>query len=68
MNLLYLGLAPIRRLMQPPDHPPCFVCHRPIKRSEDRLRLHHDTVVHRRCATYRMRTGHVAGSRRGFPG
>jgi hypothetical protein len=62
VNLLDLSLAQIRRLVHPPASQRCFVCHKPIQPSEERLRLHHDTVVHRRCATYRMRNGH------GFPG
>lgn len=67
MNLIDIGLAPIRRLMHPAGRELCFVCHKPVRPSEDRIRLRDTTVVHRGCATYRMRNGHAAGSRRGFP-
>jgi hypothetical protein len=40
----------------------------PILPSEERLRLRGDTVVHRRCATYRIRNHGRSGSRLGFPG
>ena len=66
MNLLDLGLAPVRRLMGGGAVTTCFVCHEPILPSEERLRLRGDTVVHRRCATYRVRNGR-SGSRLGFP-
>jgi hypothetical protein len=46
----------------------CFVCHSPILPSDERLRVRGDTVVHRRCATYRARNGGTSGSRIGFPG
>jgi hypothetical protein len=66
MNLLNVGLAPVRRLMGGGAVTTCFVCQRPILPSEERLRLHGETVVHRRCATYRIRTRR-SGSRLGFP-
>jgi hypothetical protein len=68
MNLLDAGLAPVRRLMGRTPTGTCFVCHRPILPSEERMRLRGDTVVHRRCATYRMRARRSSGSRIGFPG
>jgi hypothetical protein len=46
---------------------PCFICRKPIQRYEDRLRLRGDTLVHRQCATYRMRNRHPSDSRLGFP-
>jgi hypothetical protein len=67
MNLLDVGLGPIRRMMRPTSVGPCFICRRPIHRSEDRLRLRGDTLVHRRCATYRLRN-RPTDSRLGFPG
>jgi hypothetical protein len=68
MNLLDVGLAPVRRLMGRAPTGTCFVCRRPILPSEERMRLRGDTVVHRRCATYRVRTHGSSGSRIGFPG
>jgi hypothetical protein len=44
------------------------VCRSRILPSEERMRLRGDTVVHRRCATYRLRTRQSSGSRLGFPG
>ena len=35
--------------------------------SEERVRLRGETVVHRRCATYRLRNRDSSGSRLGFP-
>jgi hypothetical protein len=68
MNLVDVGLSPVRRLMgRAPSHT-CFVCHERILPSEERLRLRGETVVHRRCATYRTRTRRPPGSRLGFPG
>jgi hypothetical protein len=67
MNLLDVGLAPVRRLMGRGSAPTCFVCQSRVLPSEERLRLRADTVVHRRCATYRVRTRRP-GSRLGFPG
>ena len=66
MNLL--DLAPIRRLMRPTSAGQCFICRKPIQRYEDRLRLRGDTLVHRHCATYRMRNRDRSDSRLGFPG
>jgi hypothetical protein len=66
MNLVQLGLAPVRRLMGQGVATTCFVCQRPILPSDERLRLRGDTVVHRRCATYRVRNRHSSGSRLGF--
>jgi hypothetical protein len=66
MNLVQLGLEPVRRLMGRGFTSTCFVCRKPILPSEERLRLRGDTVVHRRCATYRIRTGRSSGSRLGF--
>jgi hypothetical protein len=68
MNLLDAGLAPVRRLMSRGPLATCFVCQRPILPSEERMRLRGDTVVHRRCATYRIRNRSSSGSRLGFPG
>jgi hypothetical protein len=68
MNLLDAGLARVRQLMHGGSAPTCFVCRAPIAPSEERLRMRRDTVVHRRCATYRMRTHRTADSRLGFPG
>jgi hypothetical protein len=68
MNLVDVGLAPVRRLMGRASAGTCFVCHKPILPSEERLRLRGETVVHRRCATYRTRTRRPPGSRLGFPG
>jgi hypothetical protein len=66
MNLVQLGLEPVRRLMGRGATTTCFVCRTPILPSEERLRLRGDTLVHRRCATYRMRNRHSSGSRLGF--
>jgi hypothetical protein len=66
MNLVQLGLAPVRRLMGSGAATTCFVCRRPILPSEERLRLRGDTMVHRRCATYRIRNHSSSGSRLGF--
>ena len=68
MNLVQLGLGPVRRLMGGGAATTCFVCHRPVLPSEERLRLRGDTVVHRRCATYRIRNRSSSGSRIGFRG
>jgi hypothetical protein len=68
MNLLTAGLAPVRRLLHRGSAPTCFVCRGRIEPSDERLRLRGDTVVHRDCATYRVRTRRSAGSRVGFPG
>jgi hypothetical protein len=68
MNLVDVGLAPVRRLMGRATSGTCFACHKPILPSEERLRLRGETVVHRRCATYRTRTNRSASSRLGFPG
>jgi hypothetical protein len=68
MNLLDVGLAPVRRLMRRHTVGTCFVCRGPILPSDERLRLRADTLVHRRCATYRTRTRRPARSRVGFPG
>jgi hypothetical protein len=67
MNPLTAGLAPVRRLLHRGSAPTCFVCGRRIDAPEERLRLRGDTVVHRQCATYRVRTRNSAGSRLGFP-
>ena len=67
MNLLDASLAPVRRLMGRGPHSRCFVCRKPILASEERMRLRGDTVVHRRCATYRIRNRGSSGSRIGFP-
>jgi hypothetical protein len=68
MSLLHAGFGPVRRLMERRTAPVCFVCRGRILPSEERLRLRGETVVHRRCATYRARTRRSAGSRLGFPG
>jgi hypothetical protein len=68
MNLTQAGLASVRRLLRRGSHPTCFVCKSRIRPSEERMRLRGETVVHRRCATYRMRTHRGAASRLGFPG
>jgi hypothetical protein len=67
MNLIDAGLAPVRRLIRRAGTDTCFVCHGPILPSEERLRLRGETIVHRRCATYRVRTRRSPGSRLGFP-
>jgi hypothetical protein len=67
MNLLDAGLTPVRRLMGRGPISTCFVCHGPILPSEERMRLRGDTVVHRRCATYRIRNRAPSRSRLGFP-
>ena len=66
MNLVQLGLEPVRRLMGRGPVTTCFVCHKLILPSEERLRVRGDTVVHRRCATYRTRNRGSSGSRLGF--
>jgi hypothetical protein len=66
MNLLDAGLAPVRRLMARGPLSTCFVCQRPILPPEQRIRLRGETVVHRRCATYRIRNRRPSG-RLGFP-
>jgi hypothetical protein len=68
MTLLDAGLARVRQLMHGGSAPTCFVCRAPIAPSEERLRLRRETVVHRRCATYRMRTRRAPQSGLGFPG
>lgn len=68
MSLLDRSLSPIRRLMRPGSSRPCFVCRQPIHPSEERVRLRDEVVVHRRCATYRMRNRQSPPSRLGFPG
>jgi hypothetical protein len=68
MNLLDAGIARVRELMHGGPAPTCFVCRAPIAPSEERLRLRRDTVVHRRCATYKTRTRRAPGSRLGYPG
>jgi hypothetical protein len=68
MNLVDAGLTRVRQLMHGDSAPTCFVCRAPIAPSEARLRLRRDTVVHRRCASYRMRTRRDSNSRLGFPG
>jgi hypothetical protein len=68
MNPLRTGIAPVRRLLRPGPTPTCFVCKSRILPSEERLRIRGDTIVHRRCATYSMRTHRGHGSRLGFPG
>jgi hypothetical protein len=68
MNLVDVGLAPVRRLMGRAGAETCFVCHEPILPSEERIRLRGETLVHRRCATYRVRARRSPGSRLGFPG
>jgi hypothetical protein len=55
MNLLDASLAPVRRLMGRGPVSTCFACGAPILPSEERMRLRGETVVHRRCATYRIR-------------
>ena len=67
MNLLDAGLAPVLRLMRRGPLSTCFVCHKPILPSEEGMRLRGDTIVHRRCATYRIRNRGSSGSRLGFP-
>ena len=68
MNLLDVGLAPVRRLMRRRTVGTCFVCRGPILPSDERLRLRGETLVHRRCATYRLRTRRSDRTRPGFPG
>jgi len=63
-----VGLAPLRRLIRRTGSGTCFVCHKPILPSEERLRLRGETLVHRRCATYRLRSQRSSGWRLGFPG
>jgi hypothetical protein len=67
VNLLDVGLAPVRRLMRRRTVATWFVCRAPILPSHERLRLRGETLVHRRCATYRIRGRRSAGSRIGFP-
>jgi hypothetical protein len=67
MNLFDMGLGPIRRMMRPASQGSCFICRGRIDAGEERLRLRGDTVVHRRCATYRLRNRPM-DSRLGFPG
>jgi hypothetical protein len=54
VNPIDAGLAPVRRLMGRGPLSTCFVCQRAILTSEERMRPHGETVVHRRCATYRI--------------
>ena len=68
MNLIDLSLTPVRRLMHGSTGETCFVCRKPILSTEARMRLRHDTVVHRSCATYRVRKNGTPGSRLGYPG
>ncbi len=68
MNLIRAGLAPVRHLLHRGSAPTCFVCRERIMPSEERLRMRGETVVHRRCATYRVRTRRSPDSRLGFPG
>ena len=67
MNLLDASLAPVRRLMRRGPVSTCFVCRKPILPSDERMRLRGDTIVHRRCATYRIRNRTTEASRLGFP-
>jgi hypothetical protein len=67
MNPVHAGLERVRGLLRQDSAPTCFVCRRPILPPEERLRLRGETVVHRRCATYRLRTRRSADSRLGFP-
>jgi hypothetical protein len=66
MNLLDAGLAPVRRLMGRGSPSTCLVCQGAILPSDERMRLHGETVVHRRWATYRIRNRRPGG-RLGFP-
>jgi hypothetical protein len=68
MNLIERTTAPVRRLLGRTGADTCFVCRKPILASEQRMRLRGDTVIHRSCATYRVRNGHSSHSRLGFPG
>jgi hypothetical protein len=68
LRLIDAGIAPVLRLMQRGQMPVCFICKDRILPSEERLRLRGDTFVHRRCATYRLRTRRSKPSRLGFPG
>ena len=68
MNLIDVGLSPVRRLIRRAGSEPCFVCHEPILPSDERIRLRGETLVHRRCATYRLRSRRSPDSRLGFPG
>ena len=61
MNLIDAGLAPVRRLMSRAPLSTCFVCQRPILPSEERMRLRCETIVHQRCATYRIRNRRSGG-------
>ena len=67
VNPLNASLASVRRVMNRAVAPTCFVCRRRILDQDERLRLRHDTLVHRSCATYRMRNRRPA-SRLGYPG
>jgi hypothetical protein len=68
MNIIQRSTAPVRRLLSRTSGDTCFVCRRSILPSDQRMRLRGDTVVHRSCATYRVRNGHAGQSRLGFPG
>jgi hypothetical protein len=67
MNLIDVGLSPVRRLIRRAGSGTCFVCHERILPSEERIRLRGETLVHRRCATYRVRSRRSPDSRLGFP-
>ena len=66
------ALNPIDRvralLRDPPSGaPPCLVCGRHVEREETSVRLRGGGLVHRECATYRMRQVGSAAVRLGPP-
>lgn len=67
MTYVSAGLERVRRLLHGGSTQTCFVCRRPIVPSDERLKLRGDTVVHRRCATYRLRNRRSSDSRLGYP-
>jgi hypothetical protein len=50
-------LSRVRALLplDSPEPPRCLVCQRPVTERDARIRVRGEAVVHRACATYRMR-------------
>ena len=62
------SLSRVLRAALRSNDPACLLCGKDVKQDEARVRLRGDSVVHSRCATYRMRNRRGSDSRLGYPG
>jgi hypothetical protein len=66
MTFLIDDLLRARRALRPSRGPACFVCHETVKADQPAMRVR-GSLVHRGCATYRMRNQADDPRRLGYP-